>query len=254
MPPVPTNAPQQPEPAPTPAPAPPPPPPAPQAPPGRPTAISLPDGPIPLEALPKTAQDVQGLRERRDILRDQLERATNRRQELVNELNPDGDQQQLPAEARTGIQQRLDVVDARILQIERDQALTERLLSNAPPGLLAQAAAIERQQEMRGNMMDEDEAVGLAFGAFGFGALLMLVIGRIRGRLRRRRAAARGESTVAGVRTEDPRFDRLAQTVDAIAEEVERIGEGQRFVTQLLAQRQEAPAPVLRAGAEAERR
>jgi hypothetical protein len=40
----------------------------------------------------------------------------------------------------------------------------------------------------------------------------------------------------------DPRIDRLTQSVEAIAEEVERIGEGQRFVTQLLASRQEAPA------------
>ena len=251
MPPVPTTAPQ-PEPAPTPAPAPPPPPQPPPA--GRPTAVSLPDGPIPLEALPKTAQDVQGLRERREILRDQLERAANRRQELVNELSPDGDQQQLPPEARVGIQQRLDVVDARILQIERDQALTERLLSSAPPGLLAQAAAMERQERMRGATMDEDEAVGLSFGAFGFGVLLTLVIGRIRRRLVRRRTAARGgveTATGAGLPV-DPRFDRLAQTVDAIAEEVERIGEGQRFVTQLLAQRQDAAAPALRG--EAERR
>jgi hypothetical protein len=51
----------------------------------------------------------------------------------------------------------------------------------------------------------------------------------------------------------DPRLERLALAVDAVAEEVERIGEGQRFVTQLLAGRQDMPAPVLR-GADGERR
>jgi hypothetical protein len=40
-------------------------------------------------------------------------------------------------------------------------------------------------------------------------------------------------------RTEDfaPRFDRLEQAVDAIAIEVERVSEGQRFVTKILADR-----------------
>jgi hypothetical protein len=46
-----------------------------------------------------------------------------------------------------------------------------------------------------------------------------------------------------------PRFDRLEQAVDAIAIEVERISEGQRFVTKILAERP-APAepPALGAG------
>ena len=39
-----------------------------------------------------------------------------------------------------------------------------------------------------------------------------------------------------------PRFDRLEQAVDAIAIEVERISENQRFLTKLLAERQSAPA------------
>ena len=34
-----------------------------------------------------------------------------------------------------------------------------------------------------------------------------------------------------------PRFDRLEQAVDAIAIEVERVSEGQRFVTKVLTER-----------------
>ena len=37
--------------------------------------------------------------------------------------------------------------------------------------------------------------------------------------------------------SQDARFDRLEQAVDAVAIEVERIAEGQRFVTKLLAER-----------------
>jgi hypothetical protein len=45
-----------------------------------------------------------------------------------------------------------------------------------------------------------------------------------------------------------PRFDRLEQAVDAIAIEVERISEGQRFVTKILAERV-SPAEPLGLGA-----
>jgi hypothetical protein len=231
----------------TPAPAAPAQPDAPPAPPaarGRAT-VTLPDGPLPLDGLPKNAQELRGLRERRDILRDQLERATNRRGQLLGQIE-NADRQ--GPEARVGVQQRLDLLDARILQLERDQMLTERLISNAPPGVIAAASAEEPRD--RGPQVDEDEAIGGAFAAFGFGVVLTLVISRLRRRFARRRAGVLGKTAAP---TDDPRIDRLAQAVDAIAEEVERIGEGQRFVTQILAQRPaEAPA-ALRVG-EAERR
>jgi len=50
----------------------------------------------------------------------------------------------------------------------------------------------------------------------------------------------RGVKPVAAARAEDtlsPRFDRLEQAVDAIAIEVERVSEGQRFVTKVLTER-----------------
>ena len=221
-------------------------PPAPQPPAApAPTPVTgvIADVPVPVGALPRTAQEVRGLRERRDILRDQLERATNRREQLVQELQGH-ENRPLAPEARAGIQQRLQVLDERIIQIERDQAATERLLSNAPPAVLASAATESRRMN---DMVDEDEAVFAAFSAFGFGVLLTLVVSRVRRRFARRRGGAAATATVVA---EDPRIDRLTQAVDAIAEEVERIGEGQRFVTQLLATRAEAPA----LGGEAERR
>jgi hypothetical protein len=50
----------------------------------------------------------------------------------------------------------------------------------------------------------------------------------------------RGVRPVAAARTEDAftqRFDRLEHAVDAIAIEVERVSEGQRFVTKVLTER-----------------
>ena len=46
------------------------------------------------------------------------------------------------------------------------------------------------------------------------------------------------------------RLERMEQAIDAISVEVERISEGQRFVTRLLSER--AQAPALGAAAESE--
>jgi len=233
----PSPAPQAPAPAPAPTAAPAP---------GTPSAIALPDATLPLEGVPRTVREVEGLRARREILRDQLERATNRREGLASGLNENP-----TPEARAGLQQRLSALDDRILQIERDQALTERLLSSAPPAVLAQT---EQASRPSGPLVDEDDAIAGAFAAFGFGVVLTMILGRIRRRFVRRRAGRRGIGDTDETRTEDARYERLSQAVDAIALEVERIGEGQRFVTQLLADRRDA-VPVLEARTvEAERR
>ena len=199
-----------------------------------PVRVDLPGGAsLPLEGLPRTAAEVRGLRERREILRDQLERASNRRNSLVNELQGEGEQR-LASEARAGVQQRLDLLDERILQIERDIALTERQLSNADPAVLALQRVEENNQAGK---VDEDEAAGIAFGTFGAGIVLAMLVGRFR----RRRSRTTPSAAQATMRLgDDPRIEQLTQTVEAIAEEVERIGEGQRFVTQLLASRPEA--------------
>jgi hypothetical protein len=198
-------------------------------------SATLPGGEVlPLTGLPQNPEQVRGLRERRDILRDQLERALNRRDNLINELNGDGDRQLAP-EARAGVQQRLNLIDERILQIERDQALTERLLSSARPEVLAMASA--RERDPMNNMIPEDDAAGIAFSTFGAGVVLTMLVGRFR-RRRSKTKPATGQAAMSFA--DDPRIELLTQTVEAIAEEVERIGEGQRFVTQLLASRPEA--------------
>lgn len=194
-----------------------------------------------LEGLPTTPEQLQGLRERREILRDQLSRATNRRSELIQQLET-ATNRGLGPESKSGIQQRLALVDERILQLESDQALTERQLSSAAPEVLA----LEAAQEHDRNTVDEDDAFGLSLLAFGVGVVLTNIVGRIR----RRGKGRHGTAGAAALPSDDPRFERLTHAVDAIAMEVERIGEGQRFVTQLLSSRQEMPA----LGAEVERR
>jgi hypothetical protein len=52
----------------------------------------------------------------------------------------------------------------------------------------------------------------------------------------------------------ESRLVRIEQAVDAIAVEIERLGEGQRFVTKLLAERGSAPAVLPISGGAAEPR
>lgn len=191
------------------------------------TAVVGADGRVILEGLPQTAQEVHGLHARRDLLRDQLVRATNRREELVAQMNVG-----MSDDVRLGMQQRLTLLDQRILEIERDQATTEQLLSNAPPELLAMT---ESRPSSGG--ASEDEVFAWSLFAFGLGVFIAVAIGR----WRRRRARRRGGATPIPA-VQDRRLDQLTQAVDAIAEEVERIGEGQRFVTQLLSERRPAAA------------
>ncbi len=187
----------------------------------------FPGGAVLLQPAPTSVREVTGLRERREILRDQLTRAVNRRESLVGEMNETGN-----PDARAGLQQRLNLLDERILQLERDQATTEQLLANAAPEVLALAA--ERPVQTSG--ADDEAMAAMFFFALTLGILLTWIAGR----WRRRRARKRG-GVAATPLPDDARFERLSQAVDAIAEEVERIGEGQRFVTQLLAQRRESP-------------
>jgi len=69
------------------------------------------------------------------------------------------------------------------------------------------------------------------------------VIGTILARAHSKRVAA--ASTTASLPPDVAlRLERMEQAIDSIAVEVERISEGQRFTTRLLASRTEGVAPV----------
>ena len=67
--------------------------------------------------------------------------------------------------------------------------------------------------------------VGLFSTTIGFAALW----------IRARERATRAESLLEGMRM-GGRGDSMSPALDAIAEEVERIGEGQRFITRLMSE------------------
>ena len=81
--------------------------------------------------LPRTQQDLEALRERRSELSNQLESAAERRAAIAEQIKvTDG-------AVKSGLEQRMAVLDQRILQLENDIAETGRQLTSAPAGLLA---------------------------------------------------------------------------------------------------------------------
>lgn len=180
---------------------------------------------------PANAAQLRGLRVRRDELREQLERANEERSRIQGRLREESD-----AGTQQLLGKQLEATSARVLSLDEAIATTEKQIAAAPPELLAETHTAAPAPDYSG-WVRQDEAAGMAFSTFGLGALLTLLVGRWR---RRRRPAPAPRP--------EPQLQQLAVAVDAIALEVERIGEGQRFVTQLLAERDAAaPARAVRA-------
>lgn len=183
-----------------------------------------PDGTTQTLTIPTTTVDIQALFAQRSELADQLSNVTSRRQNLSEEIRsaPEG-------ASRTGLEDRLRLLDQRIIQLETDLSGIGRKLSAAAPELVA---ATEGENQ-GGDHFDDGMLVG------GFSVLLLFPLALLYARRRWRKGIAKGSGQAPAASSD--RFERLEQGIEAIAIEVERVSEGQRFVTRLLS---ESPAPV----------
>lgn len=180
---------------------------------------------------PFTATDVASLRHRRSELSNQLISATGRRDDLAKELwTADG-------AAREGITARIVQLDQRILQIEADIAANGRLLAAVPAsqaGVFAEDGGISLPGK------GELAIVGGTLVLFP----LALAFARLIWRRTTRLSSAPPDSDVGS------RLGRIEQAVDAIAIEVERVSESQRYLTRTMSGAAAASAPAaLGAGA-----
>jgi hypothetical protein len=188
------------------------------------------DGTTQVLQVPLTRQALRDLKAQRSELSNQLTNVANRRKRVSDELGRTSD----PA-ARVGLEQRLGVLDKRIAQMELDLATTGKQLAAAPLGLSSTGDPV------RG---DIPQNVMTIVGVFTVFVLFPLAVAASRFIWRR---ASRVPATPVQLSPQiDQRLERLEQGVDAIAIEIERITEGQRFVTKLLAEqesREKLPAP-----------
>jgi hypothetical protein len=179
-------------------------------------------------AAPITVEEVQGLRARREELSNQLISAAGRRKALALELKS------ATGADRVGLEQRIGVLDDRMVQLESDIASTGRQLTSAPAGLLAGTGRGSAGQRMLSS--DQTLAFSIVFTIFVFFPLAFSA-----SRMMWRRAS-RPLSAPPLSHEAVQRLERLEHSVEAVAIEVERISEGQRFVTRLLSGGAQTPS------------
>jgi hypothetical protein len=179
-------------------------------------------------ATPMSAREVSAINAQRDELSNQLQSVDGRRSKLLSQLRQAKD-----PTAITGLEDRLALLDKRQLQLESDLATTGQQLSSAPAGLVASAGGAAVFSGLGSGQVTAVSIIAIIFVlgplAIGFAKTLF------------RRASRPGLPPQALTETAQ-RLERLEGAVDSIAIEIERISEGQRFVTKLLSEGQHAPA------------
>lgn len=181
----------------------------------QPEVVTLPGGHA------ATPADVyQAFRAQRRELARQLDELEDSRDELARQL-----QEPLVAGAdKRGVEQRIAAVDQRISAIDEQMAAADAAVARAAsvPG-----AAVEPPPPERSGPPEEVVALGMLFTLC---AILPLSIAHAR-RIWRR--SAMGPVLPADL---GDRLTGLEQSLDSVAIEVERIGEGQRFMTRVFAE------------------
>jgi hypothetical protein len=137
-------------------------------------------------------------------------------------------------------------LDVQIAQAQADlENVRAQIASheNIPMSHVAQGGQVIIQPQRSNPRVDPEMVIGLSF------ALLMAIVLPLSIGFARRLWRGKPQPAAAKVDEIAPRLDRLEHAVDAIAIEVERISEGQRFVTKVLAERPMAaavaPAPMV---------
>jgi len=203
-----------------------------------------------LNNIPLTAQEVSALRTRRSMLSDQLNSADSRRKELSRLVRS------ATGADKAGLEQRIGVLDARLARLETDIDETGKLLASpqAAYASTSQPQGFRLGPNQRMSMREVIPIVGI-LSVFVFFPLAIAMARNIwrRGSIRQ----------VTGPDRESAqRLERMEQAMDAIAIEIERVSEGQRFVTRLLSEQRNgvaigaasaAPEPVRSPGGEQKR-
>jgi len=200
-------------------PSPPPPLPEPQLPPGAPAPVK-----VFVDGKPLTSPQAvyEGMVHQRDELGNQMERLKDERRDITNRLRGE---EQLSDADKAGLEKRVGTIDSRIEALDKQIASADAQVAGAAaiPG-----AIVEPPPEVR---QGPPEAVFVLGGIFMFVAIFPISVAYAR-RIWRRSAAA----VVALPHDIVERFTQIDQAVESIAVEVERIGEGQRFITRVLAE------------------
>jgi len=162
----------------------------------------------------------QGAKNQVDIVKDQLGDQRNVRDRITRELVND----QTQGTDRAGLEARLKTVDARIAELDKALAAAQSQQSTAA----GMPCAIYERPNVPDHSLKADDVAGVSAAIFTALAFpLMVAYAR---RIWRRSAKV----TVALPPEVAARMQAMEEAIESIAIEVERVGEGQRFMTQAL--------------------
>jgi hypothetical protein len=168
------------------------------------------------------AQLLEGLKEQRSELRNQLERLEEQRETMIQELAA------TPDAVKKSLEARIATIDGRIVDV--DKALAEADMAVARASAVPGAIVPEPPEPPRRGP-PEEFWIFLMILTFIFAVPFSIAFAR--------RIWRRGAQVVSNIPSEIyDRFNRVDQAIDSIAVEVERIGEGQRYLTRVVAEQQ----------------
>ncbi len=160
---------------------------------------------------------------RKSELSEQLISATGRREELADQLSD------ASGASRAGLEQRLAVLDGRIVELERDIQSNGQMLAMPPIDVAESGSLVSPAVFDDDSLLSSDQitAIAIVFLLFVLGPIALAAARRIW------RGATTKQVPVLGTDA-SARLERVEQGVESIAIEIERISDGQRFVTRLL--------------------
>ncbi len=178
--------------------------------------------------IPFSADQIEALAERADALSSQLRSAVGRRRDLVRELNNSSN-----AKVAEGTEARIKFLDERIMKIEQDMAANSELRAS----LAAKLGEVGSREPEAPPLPPVNSAFGPITPPVAFFLLMPLALAGTRFLWKRGNRPA----TVPISPQAEARFGQLEQAIDSVAIEIERVAEGQRFVTKLLREGQPIP-------------
>ncbi len=177
-----------------------------------------------IEALSRS--EVQAIEKRGGELSDQLRSAAGRRSNLLKEL----EKAESPI-VRAGIEQRISVLDERLVELEKSIADNGRLKSSLPANLRTSS------QSEDPTVVVTQPSLGPITPGIAFLLLAPLAIAATRMLWRR---GSRAQTAPISPQAQ-ARMEQLEQAIDTVAVEIERVSEGQRYLTKLLRDGQPIP-------------
>jgi hypothetical protein len=182
----------------------------------------------PLFQSPRAIYD--GLSNQNDVLQSQMRQLVSQRSDLVSQLS---DASEITGPAKTGLEERIASLDKQIAGVDQQIALSNSALSKAAatPG-----AVVPHVEPPRTGIPDE---------AFALAGIFMVIVFLPLSIAFARRIWKRSATVVSSLPADlMARIQRIEHAVETSGIEIERIGEGQRFITKLFSEKLNAlPAP-----------